>query len=68
MGDLAAFSELMTEDSILSMPAAGQMNLDVGCSSLADRSHLGHHRRDGNVQPGTARCLSPPYRCDHRLS
>src|SRR6266702_3634664 len=42
---------------LLGLAAAGRVRPDPPLAHVSERSHPGHHRRDGNVQPGTARLI-----------
>src|SRR6266566_9963006 len=52
---------------LLGLAAAGRVRPDPPPAHVSERSHPGHHRRDGNVQPGTARLILG-VSCDEPLS
>nr|WP_244422391.1 hypothetical protein [Ktedonobacter racemifer] len=42
---------------LLGLAIAGRVRSNPTPAHVSERSHPGHHRRDGHVQPGTARLL-----------
>src|SRR5260221_5339861 len=56
-GPAITITSSLLQVCLLGLAAAGRVRPNPPPAHVSERSHPGHHRRDGNVQPGTARLI-----------